>query len=122
MTDGPPKALWAELRRGSTFVLVPELAWLSLMGLSRSDAGDEPIWDEHAGAWLVSAPTAEALSAAAQARPIHDFMSTLATYEGPLVSGTTSASALTYDGAAQLREDLVAFLRLGSFSWSMIYA
>ena len=122
MTGARPKALWAELRRGSTFLLVPERAWLSVQWSHRRAAIDEPVWDEGTGAWLVSAAAADVLSVAAQTLPVSDLLRTFAHFEGTFVSGTTSASALTTEAATQPREDLVAFLRLGSFSWRFIDA
>src|SRR4051812_40442730 len=120
--DSPPQGFWAELRRGSTFLMVPEPAWLRLLGHPSYHIGDEPVWDEAGNAWLVSAATAEAMSAAAQTTHLYYFEYTFASSGSRIERRTTHAATVTKDAVEPLRDDLAAFLRLGSFSWKFILA
>lgn len=118
--DSQPKRLWAELRRGPIVLLIPEPAWLRLWLESAAQSGEEPFWDEGAGTWLVSAGTAETLAVAARTMASSEFRTTVAHFEGMFVSGTKAAAALTIEAASKVREELVTFLRDGSFSWRIV--
>lgn len=114
------KALWAELRRGSTLLLVSESAWISLWLKLAFAAHDEPAWDEAGGTWLVSQRDARALALAVEETSISLFARTYAHFEGPLVSGTTSVAALTAEGAEEMRRELITFLQDGAFLWRIV--
>ena len=91
------------------------------IALFRPYAPDDGLaWDEASGTWMVSGRAAEPLAVRASERHFSTFERTIAHSEGPFMSGTSGAPALTPEGARDLQRELVTFLQGGDFSWRFV--
>ena len=122
--DGTDRAVttsvtWAELRRGSTVVLVPFTAWYDV--LLGPKLPDRPKRDEPSGMVRMSANSALVLATRVSALSADEFERTFGSKDlAPGVVATVMVGALEPAAAAETKAELLRFLRSGAFEWRCV--